>query len=180
MSTPVKTIAAVQGASSAAAQDIFRALAARLQPSVRIAGLLEEGHGQDDQVCGAGYLRCIGSGARYPMFQDLEHGSKACRIDPAGVLVAGEAVRRDIAAGCDLVLLSRFAKLEAAHEGLMPAFATALQAGVPLLTSVSPAFRDAWERFASPLFVVLPAEPEAVDDWWHAVRSNTLQTARLA
>jgi hypothetical protein len=50
------------------------------------------------------------------MFQDLGHGSTACRIDPAGVLLASEAVRRDIDTGCNLVLLNRFAKLEAERQ----------------------------------------------------------------
>jgi hypothetical protein len=108
------------------------------------------------------------------MFQDLGPGSTACRIDPAGVLLAGEAVRRDIAAGCDLVVLNRFAKLEAERQGLMSAFAAAVEAGVPLLTSVSPVFQGAWERFAAPLFVMLPPEPEKIDGWWRAVRASAL------
>src|SRR5262245_7091905 len=168
----VKTMAAVQGASSAIVRDMLRALVARWPSSARIAGVLEENHGQDNQVCGAGYLRSIASGVRYSMFQDLGPGSTACRIDPAGVLLAGEAARRDIAAGCDLVFLNRFAKLEAEHQGLMSAFAAAVEAEVPLLTSVSPAFQGAWERFAAPLFVMLPAEPETIDGWWRAVRAS--------
>jgi hypothetical protein len=56
-------------------RDIFRALVARWQSSARIAGVLEENHGQDNQVCGAGYLRSIASGVRYSMFQDLGPGS---------------------------------------------------------------------------------------------------------
>jgi hypothetical protein len=170
MDRAVKTIAAVQGASNAVVQDIFRVLVTRWQSSARIAGVLEESHGQDNQVCGAGYLRSIASGAGYSMFQDLGRGSTACRIDPAGVLLAGEAVRRDIDAGCDLVLLNRFAKLEAERQGLMSAFAAAVEAEVPVLTSVSPAFQEAWERFASPLFVTLAAEPETIVGWWRAVR----------
>jgi Protein of unknown function (DUF2478) len=171
MDRPVKTIAAVQGASSAVVREIFRALVARWQSSARIAGVLEESHGQDNQICGAGYLRSIASGARYSMFQDLGPGSTACRIDPAGVLIAGEAVRRDIAAGCDLVVLNRFAKLEAERQGLI---AAAVEARVPLLTSVSPVFQGAWERFAAPLFVMLPAESETIDGWWQAVRASAL------
>jgi hypothetical protein len=184
MDRAVKTIAAVQGAPSAVVRDIFRALVARWQSSARIAGVLEENHrqdnhgqdnhSQDNQVCGAGYLRSIASGARYSMFRDLGLGSTACRIDPAGVLLAGEAVRRDIAAGCDLVVLNRFAKLEAERQGLMSAFAAAVEAGIPLLTSASPVFQGAWERFAAPLFVMLPPEPEKIDGWWRAVRASAL------
>jgi Protein of unknown function (DUF2478) len=172
MDRSVKTIAAVQGASSTVVRDMFSALVARWRSSARIAGVLEENHGQENQVCGAGYLRSIASGARYSMFQDLGPGSTACRIDPAGLLLAGEAVRRDIAAGCDLVLLNRFAKLEAERQGLISAFAAAVEAGVPLLTSVSPAFQGAWKRFAAPLFVMIPAEPETIDGWWRAVRAS--------
>ena len=175
MDQAVKTIAAVQGAPSAAVHGILRALVDRWQSSARIAGVLEESHGQGDQTCSAGYLRSIASGARYAMFQDLGPGATGCRIDPAGVLLAGEAVRRDIEAGCDLVLLNRFAKLEAGHKGLMSAFAAAVEAEVPVLTSVSPMFQEAWERFAAPLFVMLPAEPETIDAWWRAVRTRALR-----
>jgi hypothetical protein len=174
MDQAVKTIAAVQGAPSAVVHGIFRALVDRWESSARIVGVLEESHGQGDQTCRAGYLRSIASGARYSMFQDLGRGSTG-RIDPAGVLLAGEAVRRDIEAGCDLVLLNRFAKLEAGREGLMSAFATAVEAEVPVLTSVSPMFQEAWERFAAPLFVMLPAEPETIDAWWRAARSRALR-----
>jgi hypothetical protein len=73
------------------------------------------------------------------------------------------------------VVLNRFAKLEAGRGGLTSAFAAAVEAGLPVLTSVSPAFQGAWEQFAAPLFVMLPAEPEMVDAWWRAVRAGTLQ-----
>jgi hypothetical protein len=175
MDQAVKTIAAVQGAPSAAVREMLRALVAGWRSSARIVGVLEETHGQDNQVCSAGHLRSIASGARYSMFQDLGRGSTGCRIDPAGVLQASEAVRRDIEGGCDLVVLNRFAKLEAGRGGLTSAFAAAVEAGLPVLTSVSPAFQGAWEQFAAPLFVMLPAEPEMVDAWWRAVRAGTLQ-----
>src|SRR5690606_32078341 len=127
-------------------QDMFRALLGRWRPSARIAGVIEENHGLPDRACNAGWLRSIADGNAYPIFQDLGPGSTACHLEGGGAASAAEAVRRDIAAGCDLVLLSKFGKLEAAGEGLAGAFAAALEAGVPVLTSVSPAFREAWER----------------------------------
>lgn len=175
MDQAVKMIAAVDGAAGPVVQDIFHALVARWQSSARIAGALEEVNCRDDRICGVGYLRSITNGARYSLFQDLGPGSTACRIDPAGVLLAGEAVRGDIAAGCDLVLLNRFGKLEAGREGLTSAFAAAVEAGVPVLTSVMPQFQEAWERFAAPLFVMLPPDPDAIDGWWRAVSASTLQ-----
>jgi hypothetical protein len=87
------------------------------------------------------------------------------------MLSATEAVRQDIAAGCDLVVLSKFGKLEAANSGLADAFRAAIEADVPVLTALSPAGETAWQAFATPLFVTLPADTAAIDAWWQRVRS---------
>jgi Protein of unknown function (DUF2478) len=92
-------------------------------------------------------------------------------------------VQSDIAAGCDLVLLNKFGKLEIAGEGLVSAFRAAITAGLPLLTSVSPAHDDAWRRFVDREFAVLPADPAAIDLWRQAVRTQIrrgLHVERLA
>lgn len=170
MQESVKRIAAVQGGSSSAAQALFHTLAARWQPTARIAGVIGEHHGLDDRKCSAGYLHSIVNDERYPIFQDLGPGSAACHLEGSGAISATAAVQRDIAAGCDLVILSKFGKLEAAREGLAPVFTTAIEAGVPVLTSVSPAFEAAWAKFAAPLFVTLPADADAIEAWWRSVR----------
>ena len=103
-------------------------------------------------------------------FQDLGPGSTTCHLAEAGALVAADAVRQDIAVGCDLVLLNKFGKLEAAGGGLRDAFGAAMEAGVPVLTSVSSGFAAAWQSFAAPLFVVVPADADMIDAWWNAVR----------
>jgi hypothetical protein len=162
-------VAAVQGTPSSSVQEMFRALVGRWRSSARIAGVIEEDHGLGERACSAGQLRSIVDGRSYPIFQDLGPDSEACHLDGAGAVSASEAVRRDIAAGCDLVLLSKFGKLEAAGAGLAPAFAAAVEAGVPLLTSVSPAFQTAWEHFAAPQAVVLPADADSIEAWWRAV-----------
>jgi hypothetical protein len=80
-------------------------------------------------------------------------------------------VRQGIAVGCDLVVLNKFGKIEAERSGLAPAFASAIEAGLPVLTSVSPRFAEAWDRFAAPLYVILPPDPDALDAWWRAARA---------
>ena len=170
MDTAVKRIAVVQGAPGATIQDLFRGLISRWRPSTRVVGVTAESHGLDDRACSAGFLRNIGTGERFPIFQDLGPGSTACHIDGASMLPAAEAVQRDIAAGCDVVLLSKFGKLEAEKSGLVDVFAAAIEAHVPVLTSVSPAFEAAWTQFAAPLFVTLPADPVKIDAWWQAVQ----------
>jgi glycosyltransferase involved in cell wall biosynthesis len=168
-----KPIAVVQGASSAVIQQLFDTLVRRWRPTLHIAGVIEEGHELADwKRSDGGRLRSIADGSCYPIFQDLGAGSMACQLEGSGAAAASEAVRRDIAAGCDLVVLSKFGKLEMGNEGLVPAFVAAMEAGVPILTSISPMFRQAWADFADPLFVVLPAEPEAVEAWLRGLLSR--------
>jgi hypothetical protein len=177
MNASVKKIAVVQGAPSAVVQDLFRDLAARWAASARIAGVIAEDHGLPDRKCTAGYLRSIGSGARYPIFQDLGPGSEACHLSGPEALTATAAVERDIAAGCDVVILSKFGKLEAAGEGLRPALVAAIEAHVPVLTSASPKFEAAFAAFATPLFVVLPADADRIDAWRRDVLADTATRA---
>jgi hypothetical protein len=171
MEAAAKPIAIVQGASSAAIQELFRAFVSRI--SAHVAGVLEEATDAPARACGPGRLLSLTDGCGYSLFQELGEGSGACALDPEGVILAGEAVRRDVARGCDLVLLSKFGKLEAEnHAGLIPAFIAAIDAGVPVLTSVSPKYADAFAAFAAPFYTVLPAEAQAIDAWWNTVRAE--------
>jgi hypothetical protein len=134
------------------------------------SGVLAKHHGLADRACSAGFLHSILSGERFPIFRDPGPGSMTRHLDGSAVLSATEAVRRDIAAGCDLVMLNKFGKLEAANSGLADAFRAAIEAEVPVLTSLSPASQAAWQAFATPLFVTLPADSVAIDAWWRSVR----------
>jgi hypothetical protein len=172
MNKTVQSVAVVRGAPSSEIQALFRAFAGRIAPTANLAGLIEDGEASADPACGAGQLRSLRDASRYPIFQDLGPAATACRLDASGVISACEAVRRDIEAGCDLLILSKFGKLEAERSGLMSAFAAAIDANVPILTSVSPKFDEAWSRFAAPLFVVLPPDAGQIDRWWRDVQGT--------
>jgi Protein of unknown function (DUF2478) len=131
MSGPFRKIAVVQGAPSAQVQELFQTLVDRWQPSVRLAGAIAEDHGLADRACSAGFLRSLGNGQRFPIFQDLGPGSTTCHLAEAGALAAADAVRRDIAAGCDLVLLNKFGKLERPEEGFAMRSARRWKRGCP-------------------------------------------------
>src|SRR6185437_10784585 len=152
-----KKIAVVQGPGPVV-QDLFRTLAERWQGEARVVGAIAEDHDLPD-------------GARYPIFQDLGRGSQTCHLAGDGALVAGAAVARDIETGCDLVILSKFGKLEAGGGGLREAFAAAMEAGVPVLTSVARSQAAPWEGFAAPLFTPVAADAGEIEAWWHSVRN---------
>lgn len=175
-------IAVVQGAESEAIQQLFADLLHAPWRPARIAGVVEMAGAVGDEPgsCGLEVLHSIADGRAFPLFQDLGAGSTACAIDPAGVAEACAAVCQDIAAGCDLVVLSKFAKLEAENgSGLMAAFVAALEAGVPILTAVSPGRREKWEAFAAPYYEVLAADLGEIAEWW-AAQSAALQSSATA
>jgi hypothetical protein len=158
--TAAKPIAAVQGGTSAEIQRLLQAFVAELQPATRIAGVIEE------DPDGDGRLRSLTDGRAFPIFQDLGSSSCACGLDAGSVASACEAVRRDVAAGCDLLVLSKFGKLEAERSGLAGAFTAAVETRTPILTSVGSKYDAPWRAFAAPLFVMLRPELAAVRQWW--------------
>ncbi|HZQ00088.1 MAG TPA: DUF2478 domain-containing protein [Reyranella sp.] len=168
-----RKIAVVRGAPGAVVQELFRSLATGWQPSVRLAGVLAEDHGLPDRFCSAGYLRSLTDDERWPIFQDLGPGTDACHLTGDGAALAASAVRKDIAAGCDLVILSKFGKLEAAGGGLRDAFCAAIETGVPVLTTVGRPQADAWRALAGGLCVTLPAEADRIEEWWQSVRPGS-------
>jgi uncharacterized protein DUF2478 len=167
-----RKIAVVQG-SGPVVQALFCVLAERWQPQARVVGAIAEDHGLPDRACSAGYLRSLADGARYPIFQDLGRGSQTCHLPGDGAVMAAAAVARDIGAGCDLVILSKFGKLEAGGGGLRDAFAAAIDAGVPVLTTVSASQAARWEEFAAPLFVPIAADAGEIEAWWRSVRTGS-------
>jgi hypothetical protein len=175
MSTPIELIAVVQGAPGVTIQDLFSALVDRWSPTLRVAGVVAESHGLPDRKCSAGYLRRVANGERFSIFEDLGPGSTVCQLDQGGAAAAAEAVRGDIAAGCDVVLLSKFGRLEAAGKGLKRAFAATLEARIPLLTSVSPVVARAWESFAGTDFVTLPVNAVAIDAWLNTIQPRSVK-----
>jgi hypothetical protein len=172
-----RPIAVIQGAATPVVQALMRQFIASLGPAVRVAGVVEaplEGH---DDGCSAGELKNLGDGRRFALQQELGASAEACRLDSGAVVSACEAVLRDIERGCDLVVLSKFGKVEAERSGLAPALARAMELGVPVLTSVAPKFSDAWDRFAAPYYVIVPPDLAAVEGWWRAVHAPADATA---
>ena len=137
---------------------------------VKVVGVLGEPHGPSDRTCTAGILRDIVSGKPYQIHLETPPNHTKCDIDAAGVETACAAVINDVLAS-DLVVLSKFGKLEAMRRGLATAFEAAIAAGKPVLTTVSDRHRDAWQVFA-PDAILVPAGEAAIQIWWRAVQNT--------
>jgi Protein of unknown function (DUF2478) len=167
--TPAQSrIAAVMGHDRSILQALLAGAVAHWQASgARIVGLLAEPHGLPDRACGAGILRDVVSGRAYPIYLETPPSHGSCHIDAAGVDAACAALLDQIPRS-DLVVLSKFGKLEAAQSGLVGAFRAAIAAGKPVLTTLSVKQQDAWRAFA-PDSVYLAADGTTLRRWWRSL-----------
>lgn len=113
---------------------------------LRVAGVLAEDH-NGEGACSAGFLRDVGTGARFSIQLDAAPSGTSCHLDAHGVEGACEVLLPQLG-DADIVILSKFGKLEAMQQGLWRAFSSATAAGIPLLTTVSSRHRDAWNAWA--------------------------------
>lgn len=158
-------IAVLEGADGETAQAMLAEAAESWRAAgARVAGLIAEAHALPGRDCAAGFLRDIATGERYPVYLEVQPRDTSCHLDGAGMAAAAAALRAQVAAS-DVVILSKFGKLEAAGEGLLPAFKAALEAGRPVLTTVSGRHREAWADFA-PEMEILEPRAGALADWW--------------
>jgi hypothetical protein len=161
-------IAVVTGIDSAAAQALFaKTIAQWRRAGITVAAVLAETLTPTESICSADVLRDIGSGVAYSIHLDAPPRDTSCHLDARGVDAACAALLPQLET-CDLVVLSKFGKLEAMGGGLFPAFAAARAAGLPVLTTVSAKHEEAWRAFA-PDAVTLPANAAALQDWWRAL-----------
>lgn len=171
MTSAMTKVATLVGDDGAAIQALFvSAVAKWLAAGIKVVGVISEARGLPDRTCSAGILRDIVSGNPYPIFLETAPSGTSCHLDAAGVDDACFSLLDQIVAS-DVVVLSKFGKLEAMGKGLAPAFQTAFAAGKPVLTTVSDKHRDAWRAFA-PRATFLSADDAAIWSWWHSLRTN--------
>jgi hypothetical protein len=162
-------IAAVIGAESTTVQALFRQAVARWRSSgLKVVGMIEETHDLKNRVCSAGILRDIASNASFPIYLETLPAGATCHIDGEGAARASDALIPQVAAS-DVVVLSKYGKLEAGGSGLINVFQMAKTDGKFLLTAVSDKHKLAWEAFAPD---AIPVEPtvEALTAWLDAAQ----------
>ncbi len=158
-------IVAVQGGESADIQALLSSLAEHWRASgLKVVGVVEDITPGVRKACGGSLLRNVRSGARYPLYQDLGPHSTACCLDPAGVAAACQDIISEMDA-CDVVILSKFGKLEAERSGLLDAFVRAGFLDKPVLTSASPTFSPSYLGFVGQFGALAPADEHSLNAW---------------
>ncbi|WP_246702819.1 DUF2478 domain-containing protein [Starkeya sp. ORNL1] len=167
-------ILALQGAPSAVIQDALSAFARRRAlEGLRVAGVVEERIGPEGPGCTGQALRDLATGRIHGIAQDLGPCAIACHLDSSGVADACHDVLAAIAVGCDIVVLSKFGKLEADRGGLLEAFGAAIANDVPVLTAVAPAFNERWNAFSAPFATFGLPEVGALERWWREANATS-------
>ena len=164
-------IAIVRGTDSATVQSLFREAAAHWRASgLDVVGMIEETDGLPGRVCSAGVLRDVVTDKPFPIYLETPSMATSCHIDAQGAERASLWLIKQVQAS-DVVVLSKFGKLEAAGGGLIGVFEAARSMGKRLLTTVSDKHKDAWDAFA-PAATVLPATVSAIEEWLNSTRGS--------
>jgi hypothetical protein len=176
--TPETRVFGIQGSMSRRIQAMLSGVARRLEArGVSVTGVIEVHEAPLSDACGGASLRHIETGACYRLYQDLGPGSTACCLDTSGVVEACQSVLERIPHS-DVVILSKFGKLEAEHSGLIDAFIAAVEHRCTVLTSVTPLFEQPYLRFVGPLGAVIPPHKATLETCLRTVLKPSLDSVQ--
>ena len=146
---------------------LLAAFAGQLRAQGRRIGGIVQRNLHDDQVPGK-LMEVVDllTNRAIPICQNLGPGSTACRLNQAGLADAAQAVTRAIDDGVELVIINKFGKTEVEGGGLRSEIASAVAAGLPVLTAVPRRFQDAWRAFTGGYGTTLACDGAIINDWW--------------
>jgi len=111
--------------------------------------------------------------------QNQGKDSAGCKLDPRGLAEIAHCIDDAVAAGIDLIVISKFGRAEAEGSGLLASFAAAALAEVPLLTAVREPYLEAWQSFHGGYATALPTDLQAILFWnTHCQRNRPMPIAR--
>ncbi len=165
-------IAALPSEHEVDVQDLMRQFARLLsRESILVSGVT-----QDREYKGALkpkiILRDINSSHTYALSQDLGPGSVACNLDTSELALACGAIEKSAQSGAGVIFISKFSKQEASGYGLCDAFRSAMLARIPVVTAVSPHYKDEWRQFSGALSEDISPTIPALKEWWLRAQSH--------
>ncbi len=164
---PLRPGAVVHGAGSAEVDALLGGFAAELlRRGFRVGGLVQRNHGAIDHCAEVMELVDVATGRVYDITQRLGRESQSCRVDPTGVAEASETLRRAVAERVDLLVVNKFAGLEAEGGGLADELLSGIAAGLPVLTSVGGRYLNEWQAFTGGFNTPLAPTADALWRWW--------------
>lgn len=164
---PLRPGAVVHGPGSSGVDTLLDGFVAELKSrGFRVGGLVQRNHGAIDDCAEVMELVDVATGHAFDITQRLGRASQSCRVDPTGVADASQAVRRAVAERVDLLVVNKFAGLEAQGDGLADELLSGIAEGIPVLTSVGSRFLNEWQGFTGGFTDLLTPTEDALWRWW--------------
>jgi hypothetical protein len=139
---------------------------------LRPAGLIQVGRTCRSQNPGLGVV-VLPDGDVVPLVGNVAGNLPACAtgcgLDASRLAGVAARVAGAIASGSDLVIISRFGRMEAEGGGLAGLITRAIDSGLPVLVAVPEHRFAALVRFSHGMNVRLGCRREALDRWWRSV-----------
>ncbi len=160
--------AVIHGPGSVGVDALLDSFAAELiRRGFRVGGLVQRNHGAIDDACAEVMeLVDVATGHAFDITQRLGRESQSCRVDPTGVADASQALRRAVADRVDLLIVNKYAGLEAQGDGLADELLSGIAEGIPLLTSVGSRYLNEWQAATGGYSDWLAPTLEALWRWW--------------
>jgi hypothetical protein len=129
----------------------------------RVGGLIQEPCGESV------FVTHLDSGKRFDLMQHLGACAEGCRLDTSALAEAAGLLAQSLAAGPDLLLATRFGKVETEGGGFLAEIGEAASLGIPTLIGVAAKREAAWRAFADDYAETLPCSLDAALEWWGAL-----------
>lgn len=146
---------------------------------VRIGGLVQHSVRDNEEARCRINLENIGTGAVYPMSQNLGAASQSCALDVNALADASWVLRQAVTDEAQLVIINKFGAQEAGGSGLRDEMMQVAMAGIPLLTSVGRRFLPQWHEFMGDGAILLPLSLDAAIGWWQRLQPPRESVAGL-
>ena len=142
----------------------------RLVDVCRVRGLMLAGVLQHPAFEGADrrcdvVLEDLASGHRTVLFENRGREARGCRLDQGALAEATARVEGSLEREPDLLVLSKFGKVECEGGGLRDLIAAAIDRDIPVIIGVPERNLAAWRQFAGDFAVELADDGHAVVRW---------------
>jgi molybdate transport system ATP-binding protein len=165
-----RRLAAVVYDDRVSIDSLLAAFAAELLTAgTHVAGVIQV---RDESGCGPNAparVRDVATGELLSLCKTVGGPSPNCRLDDALFDRAASHIRAGCEAGADLVVVSRFGRLEADGRGFREEMGLAMRASRPLLTAVRRGLVHRWFDFTGGIGTVLDARLWVLRDWWSEI-----------
>jgi nucleoside-triphosphatase THEP1 len=159
-------LAAVQYEREFDINSTLRSVVTKLrEKGVDVGGVLQEAEILANEDQARLYIVDIRTGKSTRITQDRGNESRGCKLDYRGLAEIAHCITDAIEVGVNLIVINKFGRAESEGGGLLSCIADAVNAGIPVLTTVREPYVEAWSSFHGGLATKLAGSESAILKW---------------